>query len=330
MKTLPLAIAALAALFLCAARPAGAVGFQWAMASDPDDKPLQVAIWYPSAAAATTQQFGPFQQSVALGGAVLGRSLPLIVMSHGTGGSLFNSFDTAIAFAEAGFVVVAVTHTGDNYQDRSDSFHRRNFESRPRHVSRVIDYMLGDWPGHEALDPSRIGIFGHSAGGTTALIVIGGRADFRQVIAFCRDHGQDWGCRNARQHNGDGADPDAAAPPVAAADARIKAAILAAPAVGEAFVPNGLAAVKVPVQLWVAAKDDVVADADRIRRLLPVAPDAHVVAGGGHFAFLAPCSDILRARAPEICEDPAGFDRPAFLKGFQQAAVVFFKKSLSP
>ena len=36
------------------------------------------------------------------------RSLPLVVMSHGTGGSFLGHFDTAMALADAGFVVVAM------------------------------------------------------------------------------------------------------------------------------------------------------------------------------------------------------------------------------
>ena len=37
--------------------------------------------------------------------------------------------------------------------------------------------MLASWPHHDALDPSRIGMFGFSAGGFTALVAIGGTPD---------------------------------------------------------------------------------------------------------------------------------------------------------
>ena len=37
-----------AGLLFLGCYPAGAVGFQWATAPDPEDAPLQVAIWYPS------------------------------------------------------------------------------------------------------------------------------------------------------------------------------------------------------------------------------------------------------------------------------------------
>ena len=101
------------------ATPALSAGFEQVMVPDPDGAPLEVGIWYPSEAPAAPQRLGLFQQTVADGGAVAGRDLPLIVMSHGTGGSFEGHYDTALALAEAGFVVAAVTHTGDNYRDRS-------------------------------------------------------------------------------------------------------------------------------------------------------------------------------------------------------------------
>ncbi len=329
MKITRLALTALAALSLLAARPAGAVGFQSSAAPDAEGAPLEVAIWYPSDAAPTAQTMGPFHMTVALNGALAGRQLPLIILSHGAGGSALSHYDTAIALAEAGFVVAAVLHTGDNYRDHSNSFSFRNGLNRPRHVRAVIDYMLGGWSGHAAIDPSRIGMLGHSAGGTTALIAIGGKADPHEVIAYCGEHPEDWGCRQARQHPSGGAEiAPAAMTVIASPDPRIKAVVLAAPALGVAFQPAGLAAVKAPVQLWVAGEDEIVSNAALIRRLLPMPADYHEVRHAGHFAFLAPCSDSLAARAPEICRDPEGFDRAAFLHDFQQAAIAFFREHL--
>jgi len=40
-------------------------------------------------------------------------------MSHGTGRLYGSHYDTALALAEAGFVVIAISHTGDTYQDGS-------------------------------------------------------------------------------------------------------------------------------------------------------------------------------------------------------------------
>src|SRR5579859_3520025 len=96
-----------------------AAGFEQVTVTDLAGPPLEAGIWYPSETAASEQPLGLFRQVVAPNGAVAGRGLPLVVMSHGSGGSFAGHYDTALALANAGFVVAAVTHTGDNYRDHS-------------------------------------------------------------------------------------------------------------------------------------------------------------------------------------------------------------------
>src|SRR5271154_973152 len=226
-----------------AATPAFSAGFERVVVADPDGAPLEAGIWYPSAAVAVPQPLGPYRQTVATGAAVAGRGLPLIVMSHGSGGSFQGHYDTALALAEAGFVVAAVTHSGDNYRDQS-AFTR--VENRPRHVKAVVDYMLASWPYRDALDPARIGMFGFSVGGFTALVAIGGVPDMKRVAPYCAAHPDEWACRRAKEYR---ADP----PPVLAAfvhEPRIRAAVIAAPAIGYTFTPEGLAGIKASIQLW--------------------------------------------------------------------------------
>ena len=120
-------------------------------------------------------------------------------MSHGTGESFSAHYDTAIALAAAGFVVAAVTHTGDNYGDRSYAFTLRNFAGRARHIRQVIDYMLDTWPERQRLDQKRIGAFGHSAGGFTVLLAVGGIPTFGRAVQFCAQHPEAWECRQMGQ-----------------------------------------------------------------------------------------------------------------------------------
>ncbi len=61
--------------------------------------------------------------------------------------------------------------------------------------------MLTAWGGHDRIDPARIGVFGHSAGGFTALVGAGGVPEIALGGAFCRDHPDDWGCERARARN---------------------------------------------------------------------------------------------------------------------------------
>jgi predicted dienelactone hydrolase len=114
-------------------------------------------------------------------------------------------------------------------------------------------------------------------------------------------------------------------------DARIKAIVVAAPAVAYAFMPDGLRAVTVPVQLWRADADQLLPApdyADAVRTALPSPPDFQTVPGAGHFDFLTPCSDALARVAPVICQDPPDFNRAAFHQRFNASMVAFFNKTL--
>ena len=310
------------------ATPALPAGFEQIMVPDPAGAPLEVGVWYPSKAPATPQRLGLFEQTVANCGAVAGRDLPLIVMSHGTGGSFEGHYDTALALAEAGFAVAAITHTGDNYRDQSQV---GRLENRPRHIKMVVDYMLTSWQHHEALDPSRVGIFGFSAGGFTALVAIGGTPDMRTVAPHCAAHPDEWSCRMLREHKVNLSANRSMAEPNWVHDPRIVAAVIAAPAVGYAFSAEALSAVTIPIQLWRGDSDEILPQpnyAQAVYDRLPVKPEYHVVPNAGHFAFLAPCTPALAARVQEICHDPEGFDRAAFHREFNPAVVAFFKAKI--
>jgi predicted dienelactone hydrolase len=312
------------AIVLLGATPAFSAGFEQVTVPDPGGVPLEAGIWYPSDAPALPQRLGLFEQTVAAGGAIVGHGLPLIVMSHGSGGSFEGHYDTALALAEAGFVVAAVTHTGDNYRDQS-AFSR--VENRGRHISALLDYMLASWPHHDLLDPARIGMFGFSAGGFTTLVMIGGKPDMTRVLPHCSEHPDEWACRKL------GGTHTPRAVDAFAKDPRIAAAVIAAPAIGYTFKPKGLADVRAPIQLWRGDSDEILPHpyhAQNVYDALPTKPDYRVVPNAGHFAFLAPCTPALARVAPEICRDPEGFDRAAFHRAFNAAVVDFFEEKLRP
>lgn len=280
-----------------AAPAAAAVTVRQAVAEDPGHAPIPVVIWAPGA----------------------GTQMPLIVISHGTGAGPLSHVDTAQALAEAGFVVVAPMHPGDNFQDDSAVGKPEWFADRVRHVSRVIDYMLGGWDGHARLAPGKIGVFGFSAGATTALIAIGGEPDLGRIAPHCAAK-PEFVCRlYAGQPVGEAL--------VWTHDPRIGAAVIAAPGIGFAFDPGGLAKVRVPVQLWSGSADETVPDATNaavVSRLLPRA-DYRSAEGAVHLSFLAPCT---AETPPFLCQDKPGFDRAAFHRTFNLAVVNFFRAQL--
>ena len=111
--------------------------------------------------------------------------MTLVVMSHGSGGSFLGHHDTARALAEAGFVVAALNHTGDNALDRSRQGYLSIFSTRPREIRRLIDYMTGAWPGRAQLRSDAVGFFGFSRGGYTGMVLAGAAPDFSQGLSFC-------------------------------------------------------------------------------------------------------------------------------------------------
>ena len=319
-----IATAVLTSLLAVAATPAFSTGFQMVSIPDGDRPSLEAGIWYPSNAPVSPQPLAAFrQQSVAPDGAIAVRKAPLIVISHGSGGSFADHYDTAIALADAGFVVVAVTHNGDSYRGQN----RFTRLDRPRHIKAAIDYMLSAWPLHDVIDPERIGVYGFSAGGMAALVAIGGTLDASLIESYCANHPEEWACKKAKELPRDTSDE----PVSFVYDARIKAAVVAAPAVSYAFTAKTLASITVPIQLWRGDHDEILPHprhAQNVYDNLPIKPEYHVVPNAGHFAYLAPCTPALQSAVPFICHDPDGFDRAAFHAEFNLSVIAFFNAKL--
>ena len=298
------------------------VGYSETVIRLADGGRIPVAIWYPSTGTATDRPVGLFRQHVATDAPVKGRRLPLVVISHGNGGSKEGHYDTALALAAAGFVVAALEHPGDNYHHQSRA---TAMTDRPAALSRVIDFMIGDWANHAAIDPRRIGAFGFSSGGFTVLAAAGGQPDFTLFAPHCVQHPTNYDCKLAG--------PTGVSAPALGRivpDRRIRALVVAAPALGFTFA-HGLDYVRIPVQLWRADDDHILPApdyADAVRAALPRPPQFETVADAGHFDFLAPCSPALAKVAPAICTSRPGFDRTAFHERFNRAVTAFLRAKL--
>ena len=307
------------------------VGFQTLAIPQDVGEPLKLSLWYPSDATPAETRVGLFTQTVAADAAPAGRSLPLVLISHGTGGSRESHADTALALAEAGFVVAAVEHPGDNYRDQSRA---ADIEQRPAALGRVIDHLVDSWTYRRVLDTTRIGAFGFSAGGFSVLALAGGRPDMSRVATHCKTHPRQFACGIARgriSKAGDSHDSHPGMPHAASPRYPLKAIVIAAPALGFTF-KGGLADVQIPVQLWRADEDEILPApdyADAVRSALPRPAEFHAVPGAGHYDFLAPCSEALRTIAAQICRSAPGFDRSAFHAEFNEAVVAFFARELA-
>ncbi|HEY0746944.1 MAG TPA: hypothetical protein VGD63_09615 [Steroidobacteraceae bacterium] len=308
----------------------GSVGFQQATVPDPSGKAISAGIWYPSNSEPAAHLLETFSQDVAVQAPIAGYGLPLILISHGTGGSLASHYDTANALARAGFVVIGVTHTGDNFRDATYVGNRRDLIDRPRQMKVALDWMLSSWDGHGNLNPRRVGVFGFSLGGFTAAVLAGGVPKLSRMAQLCTSTPTAPECAFIKNAQGDQLDPNPPEP-VWVHDARIKAAVIAAPAAGYLFAPGSLRDVSAPIQMWRAEKDTQAPDAWNgafIRDDLRVHPDSHTVEGADHFVFLAPCSEAMAATAPQVCQDASGIDRTAFHRALNRSVVDFFTINL--
>ena len=314
---------AIAALFLAATTPAAEaqsvqVGFERQVTAEG----IEVGIWYPATGTPVHQRLGLYAQDVVPDALVPGGKHPLVVISHGTGGDFAGHVDTAVALARAGFIVAALTHPGDNWRDNSRA---TLIEGRPIALSAAISYMLQAWPGGAAIDPDRIGAFGFSAGGFTVLAAAGGKPDMTRFADHCAKHPAFFVCTLLRSQP---RTLSTAWPPMT--DPRIKAIVVAAPAIGFTFDRAGLEKVRIPVQLWRADNDHILPApfyADAVRAALPIRPDFHAVSGAGHFDFLAPCAEP--ATMPQLCGSAPDFDRTMFHARFDTEVVRFFAQKLN-
>src|SRR5437867_3950980 len=77
------------------------------------------AVWSPCAAPAREVALGRLTVPGVEDCPIVGDKLPLVVISHGRRGLFSGHHDTAEALADAGFLVAAINHPGDNASDTS-------------------------------------------------------------------------------------------------------------------------------------------------------------------------------------------------------------------
>jgi len=112
--------------------------------------------------------------------------LPLVVISHGRGGSFIGHNDIAEMLADAGFVAAAINHPGDTASDLSRSGDLSVFIERPTDIKRLIGFMIAASPAASRIDMERIGFFGFSRGGCTGPVLVGANPDWAGASALCQ------------------------------------------------------------------------------------------------------------------------------------------------
>ncbi|WP_417605740.1 alpha/beta hydrolase family protein [Oceanimonas baumannii] len=288
-----------------------------------------MALFYPTSSEPKVVELGPFKLNVAVEGEVPKGKYPLVIVSHGSGGSHLSYKDVAISLAKNGFIVGMPLHPQNNYMDNVLEGSVTNYTNRPKHITLAIDTLLNTSDLNAYIDSDKIAVLGHSVGGYAAIAAAGGVGDTSSLIKICRNSPllTDPYCTPVR----DGSMTKAVIK--SKKDSRIKAVIIMAP-VGVLFSTEGsLNDVDIPVLLLKAEKDKEVTEpynADVIEKGLPnkqqlisiMIPDA------GHYSFLTSFPDFLKPELGLIAEDPDGFNRAEFQEKLGTIIVDYLKEVL--
>jgi predicted dienelactone hydrolase len=321
---------------------------------DPE-KDLRCTIWYPAVdtAVESRQVVGPpgaplFEAGMAANDAGLAPSLhgwPLILLSHGTGGSALQMAWLGTALARAGFIAVAVDHPGNNSNSRMTPEGMALWWERATDLSQVLDGILADSEFGKRIDQARIGAAGFSIGGFTVLSLAGAQTDIGAFFDRCRADADTAGCivpemktlspelktpedilRAVRKTSGE----SLARSGELFSDDRIGAVFAIAPALAFTFTQESLHEIRLPLELVVGEND----------RIAPARENAAYVRGEvkgarlttlphvSHYTFLDTCTAEGRQRLGNLCEDDKEVDREAVHTRVAEMAVAFFEKSL--
>jgi predicted dienelactone hydrolase len=313
-------------------------------------RPLVTAVWYPAAAVTKEEVIfgGPPDEALFTPVTVVpdaevsraSRRYPLVLLSHGTGGSARMLLWLGHALASHGYIVAAVNHHGNTAaEDHPTPQGFRIFWERPKDLSAVLDNLLADPLFGERIDRDRIGAAGFSLGGYTVISLAGGIFSLQAFEDFCRSPRRDFTCEpqpefpEARAKFEELKRTDAV---VQAAlrhasdsyeDKRIKGVFVMAPALGGGFTEAGLRPIRVPVHIVVGEGDEVAPPATNARHFASLIKGARltVLPGAvGHYAFLAECTPHGKEVVP-ICRDADGVDRVAVHAEVSRLALEFFE-----
>jgi len=309
---------------------------------------LLTTIWYPAVDSAVEQPLQvPGLNIFVLGSvarnadlAVAPPKFPLILLSHGTGGTALSLAWFGTALAAHGYIVAGVNHPGNNAAEPYTVEGFSTWWERARDLSEVIDAVLKDSTFGSRIDANRIGAAGFSLGGYTMIEIAGGITDPAALMDFCASPKADGLCRSPPEfptlfedfqkltkekpefsrHASD-----------SYRDPRVRGVFAMAPALGPAFRPASLTKISIPVEIVAGEGDTNVPVGSGAKYLAANIPGAKLLIYPGvvgHYVFLDSCTEQGRKSAPILCNDAAGVDRDSIHSKTVNSAVQFFSHVL--
>jgi predicted dienelactone hydrolase len=305
-----------------------------------------VTVFYPAQSAAAAVRRAGIQLDVAIDAVPVpvAAGSRLVVISHGSPGSPWAHFALVRTLVDAGFTVALPEHHADNAKDPSDPGPPA-WRRRPVEVSRSIDRLAQEPAFASMLDFARVGMFGMSAGGHTALTLAGGRWSPSRLREHCRAHVEEdfHACAGPSMALTGGVLDGVKKLAVqvindrkfddpfwyAHVDARIVAVAAGVPFAAD-FDPESLRQPKVALALIEAQNDRWLVPrfhSGAIAAACRTCEHLRDVASGGHGALLGPVPP--GGGFSELIADPPGFDRETQVPRINRSITQFFRKALA-
>jgi predicted dienelactone hydrolase len=277
-----------------------------------------VFVMYPTDVPSKAVAFGPYTLDVSPDAPVEAGNFPLVIISHGSGGSNLAYHTFGSFLAKNGFIVCMPEHPFNNRNDNHLEGTNENFANRLRHISLTIDQMFTADKFIQHLQPDNVGVIGHSIGANTALVLVGGHpipyAEYQ--IKFGRPMHME---QEPQEIN-------------LKTDTRIKALVLFALTPGWFTGDESLKNVNIPVLIFNAEKDEYIPCSHVEIFIKGLKNDSsiscHIIKNAGHFSFLSPFPESIKAMAGVAAIDPEGFDREKIHHELNAEVLDFFKKNL--
>jgi predicted dienelactone hydrolase len=315
------------------------VGFRDIHIGGDSARPLHVVVWYP------TQDAGPGEstgENKAFFGIQTHRNAvpapgkyPLVVLSHGYGGSWRNLSWLAEVLVRQSYVVAAPDHPGTTTFDRDPARAAMLWE-RPRDLGRVIDALAANPEIAGEVDGQRIAAIGHSLGGWTVAALAGARFETARLVKDCEANASPRACAlttelglsNPRLEH-------------SMADPRLKAFVSLDLGLARGFEPQSLAEIGIPALVIAAGTDigDMPAplESGYLADHLPKAWSTYVtIPNAMHFSFMQVCKPnavaMIEEEAPGdgvVCRDGGNGSRSEIHRETAVLVSGFLAKALT-
>lgn len=190
-------------------------------------------VMYPTNTPEKEENIGPYSLDVSKDAQPQKGVFPLVLISHGGGGTPLVYRTLALYLARHGFIVAMPEHPFSNKNNNELENTIKLLKSRPRNITQIIDWLYNDNFFKEYVDFDDLSIIGHSMGGYTAIAATGGIPTTLP-----------WETENQTKVDID-------------TEERIKKVILLAPALGWFRNRGALDKINLPVLMMTGEKDEV-------------------------------------------------------------------------